>query len=284
MAKSTLTRGKTAFLDYYSALLPGLDIEHYLTRKNAPVLLVSPLYESELRQQFTKSRLSWKPLDWFPNAVYWPPEVQIGNALPGLTEGQLYSLNPASLLPLLALKPHSQDSILDTSAAPGGKTLAMLCLSHPHYPTIIANDASGPRSRRLQSVLKNFGFPDIPVINHPVQALPHVLTGHFDKILLDAPCSSEKHVFNSKLHLKLWSPNRIATLAHLQELLITTLEPMLKPGGTMVYSTCAINPSENEDVISHSLAKHPNLTLAGMSQTFPPTDPMFVTLLRKQLI
>lgn len=275
----TLSRSKAAFLDYYSRLFPTLDIDKYLKVSNPPILLISPLHKPEVEKQFRQNKLTWQPLGWFPHAIFWPQEVPPGTSLPGFKEGWLYSLNPSSLLPILALNPQSQDSILDACAAPGGKTLALLCLSSP---TIIAADASLPRFKRLKTTLKLFGFPRIPVIHSSVQALPYKLTGQFDKILLDAPCSSEKHVYNSKRFLKLWSPNRITTLSHLQQLLIDTLLPLLKPGGLLVYSTCAINPTENEEVISSTLSKHSNLSLKSMSYSIPPSDPMFVTTLSRQ--
>lgn len=274
--RRSLTESKAEFLDYYSKILPDLDLETYLTKKNPPVLLISPFHEPEIQKEFQKLHYSWLPLDWFPHTIYWPSEVQIGTPLPGFKEGWLYSLNPSSLLPILALHPHPKESILDASAAPGGKTLAMLVLGSP---TVIANDVSMPRFKRLRTTLKLFGYPDIPTTRHPVQALPHVLTGQFDKILLDAPCSSEKHVFNSKQHLKLWSPNRIATLAHLQKLLITTLLPLLKPNGILVYSTCALSHEENEDVVKNFRQIKPAQRYNDPDSGF---DPMFVAILARK--
>src|SRR3972149_7106782 len=100
--KSTLARGKAAFLEYYSRLHLVPDLESYLTAKNPPVLLVSPLHESETKKEFASHHLSWHPLDWFPHTISWPPEVKIGTPLPGLQPGWLSSLNPSSLLPCLA--------------------------------------------------------------------------------------------------------------------------------------------------------------------------------------
>ena len=277
MAKHTLSRGKAAFLDYYTRLFPTLDIDTYLSISNPPVLLVSPIHESEIKKQFLLNKYSWIPLSWFPHAIYWPKDILYGTSLPGFKEGWLYSLNPSSFLPVLALNPQSSDTILDACAAPGGKTLATQILGHP---TIVAADASLPRFKRLRSTLKLFGFPEIATVHSSVQALPYKLTGQFDKILLDAPCSSEKHVYNSKRFLKIWSENKITTLSHLQQLLVNTLLPLLKPGGLLVYSTCALNPSENEEVVSKTLSKHPNLALKSMSYSIPPSDPMFIAILQ----
>lgn len=278
MPKHTLTKGKSAFLDYYSQLFPNLDINKYLSTSNPPVLLVSPLHKSEIKKQFQQNKYSWSPLSWFPHAIYWPRLIQIGTPLPGFKEGWLYSLNPSSLLPVLALNAQPQDSILDACAAPGGKTLATKIQGNS---TLISADASLPRFKRLRTTLKLFGFPEIATVHSSVQALPYKLTGQFDKILLDAPCSSEKHVYNSKRFLKIWSENRIASLSHLQQLLIETLLPLLKPGGLLVYSTCAFNPFENEEVVTKVLTQHSNLYLKSLSYSIPPSDPMFVASLQK---
>jgi len=280
--KHTLTRGRQAFLDYYTKLLPQFDtpekLNAYLTTKNPQVILVSPIHESQISGLWHKSGLDWSPLPWFPHTLVWPKNVLPGTSLPGFREGWLYPLNPSSLLPVLAMQPQPGQSILDAAAAPGGKTLAILNFLYPKPVSLIANDVSLPRFKRLRTVLKRFGFPEVVTARHPIQALPHILTaGSFDKILLDAPCSSEKHVYNSKRHLKIWSENRITTLAHLQKLLVDSLLPLLKPGGTLVYSTCALAPQENEGVVEYTLSRHPELKFSPCHYPPPTTHPPIPT-------
>jgi 16S rRNA C967 or C1407 C5-methylase (RsmB/RsmF family) len=288
--KSTFNKGKTAFLEYYSQLLPQFsnpeDLEKYLSKNNPPVILVSSKHQEEIKKLWEKEKLDWKSLDWFPWALEWPKGVPIGTPLPGFKEGWLYALNRSSLLPVVALDPHPGEAILDACAAPGGKTAAIANIVGDRA-FVMANDASMPRFKRLRTVLKFFGSPDITTTNFSVQALTHTSPTTFDKILLDAPCSSEKHVFNSKKHLKIWSPNRSKTLAHIQEMLIDSLLPLLNTGGKLVYSTCALTPAENEEVITATLKKHPELKLSrdGMQRVNDFEgyfDPMFVaTLTRK---
>lgn len=277
---------KEEFLDYYCQILPQYTpetLEKYLSVRNPPILLVSPLHASDIQKLWAKAHLSYVPLDWFPSAVYWPSEAQLGTSLPGFLEGWLYAMNPSSLFPVLALGLKAGDSVLDASAAPGGKTLAMVNSLSPSHPDILANDVSFPRFKRLKTVLKLYGYPDIPALCHPIQALQYKLQpASFDKILLDAPCSSEKHVFNSKKHLKIWRPNRSLNLSHLQSLLLESLIPLLKPQGHLVYSTCSINPQENQDVINTILSKNPSLSQITFSNPVVLNmDPMFVAKLIK---
>lgn len=266
--KHTYNKGRFAFLEYYSRILPQFSspvhLESYLTAKNPPVLLFSPFHEAELKRLWKAQGLSWSPLPWFPQSLTWPPQVVIGTPLPGYSQGWIYSLNPASLLAVLALAPQTGESILDASAAPGGKTLGIAGRINLPLSVLVANDVSGPRFKRLRSVLKLFGYSDIPTWRLPIQTIAPNTDLRFDKILLDAPCSSEKHVFNSKRHIKIWSPKRISVLSKLQLHLLNSLLPLLKPDGTLVYSTCALAPQENEAVIASLLKNHPHLYLSKL--------------------
>ena len=77
----------------------------------------------------------------------------------------------------------------------------------------------------------------------------------YDKILLDAPCSSEAHVLTSEKHLKQWSVKRTKGLAQIQYKMLASALIALKPGGRLVYSTCSISPLENDDVIKKIISK-----------------------------
>lgn len=257
--KSMLTKGRAAFLDYYSKLLPQFSVPEltsYLTARNTPVLLISKIFEAKLVKSWQENRLTWAPLRWFPYTLLWPPEIPVGEILPGFSEGWIYPLNRSSLLPILWLSPQPGENILDACAAPGGKTLSIANQIDLNKTLLIANDPSFPRFKRLRTAIKLFGYPDISTWRFPAQAIAGNCQYTFDKILLDAPCSSEKHVFNSKRHLKIWSPNRIKKLSELQLSLIGSLLPLLRSGGTLIYSTCALTPEENERVIAKVLEKH----------------------------
>lgn len=266
-------KGKQAFLDYYSQFVP--DLESYLKIRNIPVLLFSPAHKNELQNLWHKAGLTWQPLEWFRGALEWPKEIEVGTYLPGYEQGWIYSLNRSSLLPVTILHPQKGELILDACAAPGGKSLAIL----ESGATLIANDVSMQRFKRLKTVLRLFGYPEVNAFQKPVQTLQYVYPGQFDKILLDAPCSSEKHVFNSKMHLKIWSVKRTSVLSQTQVQLVEALLPMLKSRGILVYSTCSISPLENENVVEKVLAKHPEVALLEtkkISISDINFDPMFV--------
>ena len=88
----------------------------------------------------------------------------------------------------------------------------------------------------------------------------------YDRILLDAPCSSDRHVLNSPEHLKVWSAKRVKRLAVEQGSLLASAVDALKPGGTVVYSTCALSPLENDDVVKKILKKRPSMRLQTIAE------------------
>jgi 16S rRNA C967 or C1407 C5-methylase (RsmB/RsmF family) len=124
-----------------------------------------------------------------------------------------------------------------------------------------ANDVSGQRRERLRRVLSEHLPLDIlarvTVTGYDASAwLLHEREG-FDRILLDAPCSSERHLLSSEKHLSTWTPSRSRHLAVRQFALLASAIEVVKVGGIVVYSTCSISPLENDEVVRKLLRKRP---------------------------
>ena len=95
----------------------------------------------------------------------------------------------------------------------------------------------------------------------------------FDRILLDAPCSSERHVMESEKYLAEWSQKRISHIAITQGSLLASAVDALKPGGQMIYSTCALSKMENDDVVRKILKKRKGkVRVLEMKPDIPGTD------------
>ncbi|PIP52908.1 hypothetical protein COX08_03870 [Candidatus Beckwithbacteria bacterium CG23_combo_of_CG06-09_8_20_14_all_34_8] len=251
--------GKTAFLDYYQNHFP-LKFDQIIQSfddKNPPVFLFNPQFEDQIRFLWGKSGLNFNKIEWFPYAVYWPQQIPFGEPVPGYEEKLIYPLNISSLLPIMALQPKQNEVILDACGAPGGKTLGIKFLGSNNR--IIANDISPIRRQRMRQTFGEFQLNDIDIWGRPAETIYQQYPNYFDKILLDAPCSSEKHVWNDIKYLKQWTPNRIKVL-HLRQLaLLGGLLLALKSGGILVYSTCAVNTLENEETVGELLQKKGNL-------------------------
>lgn len=175
-----------------------------------------------------------------------------------------YRLDAASVVAGLALRLAELgpgDEVLDACAAPGGKTL-VLAGRLPEGAAIVANELSSERRRRLSDVLDAHLPPGlrghVKVAGFDAAAAGGRLgeRGRFSAILLDAPCSSERHVLTSAKALDEWSPARVKSLAQRQWALLSSCFLMLKPGGSLVYATCALSPAENDGPLGRLLKKY----------------------------
>lgn len=171
------------------------------------------------------------------------------------------SVEAASVLPL-----HEASSILDMCAAPGGKTL-YLATHMPLNAILTCNEYSRERKRRLQQVLQEH-VPEqllerITITGRDAARWSRYEQAAYDRILLDAPCSSERHVLSSPVHLAQWTPARIRNLAQRQWSLLSGAWLVLKPGGFLVYSTCALSREENDGVICRLCKKYPDAVVCN---------------------
>lgn len=172
-----------------------------------------------------------------------------------------YYIDAASVLCAGCLPVGGAESILDMCAAPGGKTL-ILASRMDENAVLLANERSKDRYCRLSNVVKTF-LPEsvssrisLSCADGSVLCRNDKNRERFDSILLDAPCSSERHVFNDKKYLTQWTKNRVKSLSMAQWSLLSSAFLMLKSGGHILYSTCALADDENDGVISRLLKKY----------------------------
>lgn len=175
-----------------------------------------------------------------------------------------YVMNAASVLAARSLPLESARRILDMCAAPGGKAL-VLAERMPENAELVLNDRSNARRARLATVVKDY-LPSrlrerIRIIGQDGRKLGIKQPAAYDAILLDAPCSSEAHVLRDEKALSEWSITRSKRLAQDQYALLTSALEALRPGGFLLYSTCALSPLENDGVVDRLLVKkrHPVL-------------------------
>jgi 16S rRNA (cytosine1407-C5)-methyltransferase len=174
-----------------------------------------------------------------------------------------YFLDHASVLAAnsLRLPPAGEHTILDACAAPGGKTL-VIASAMPAGAQILANELSSERRRRLVEVLDSHLDKEkrerVRVSGFDAAAQGSRKSEHsrFAAILLDVPCSSEAHVLKDDKALAVWTPARPRNLARRQWALLSSAFLLLKAGGSLVYSSCALGSEENDQVISRLLDKY----------------------------
>lgn len=178
---------------------------------------------------------------------------------PSRTEGlcPYYILDLGSVFAAQALSISATDTVADFCAAPGGKTLILIENHQKPQPSrslFTANDRSATRRARLHRVLKDYLPPSIrekiQVRSHDASRWGKISPESCDRILLDVPCSSERHLLKQPTRLaRQWSPRQIKRLASLQKRLLHSAFEALRPQGELVYSTCALSSIENEEVV-----------------------------------
>jgi len=173
------------------------------------------------------------------------------------TDGKYYIQNLSSILATIILDPKEKETILDMCAAPGSKTTHIADITK-NRASVIANDNDMGRISDLQSVVDQFGAKVKVTLsdgkefgkNYPV---------YFDKVLLDAPCSGEGLIyFKGGDPLRFWSMDKVKRSIYEQKGLIVSAFKSLKHGKYMIYSTCTLEPEENEGVLTHLLSTFPN--------------------------
>ena len=169
-----------------------------------------------------------------------------------------YFLDSASVLAALCLPLENATDLLDLCAAPGGKTL-VLASRMDGDAKLSSNERSPERKHRLSTVVENCLPPEISerVITSCSDGATWCTRQSecFDRILLDAPCSSERHVIADPKYLNTWSPSRIKTVTTEQWALLSSAYRLLRPQGILLYSTCALCPEENDGMIERLYKK-----------------------------
>jgi 16S rRNA (cytosine967-C5)-methyltransferase len=219
--------------------------------------------------EFVARQFDWAPL------VFELTNHPALNTLPSFQKGLFYLQDPSTLLAPHALEAKPGEAILDMCAAPGGKTTYIAQLTS-NQASVVAEDA---QPARLSMVKENAARLGAKV---EIGAMPPNRT--FDRVLVDAPCSNTG-VLRRRVELR-WrlKDTEITRLASAQFSLLENAARRLNPAGTILYSTCSLEPDENETVVKSFLAAHPEFRLEmerGLVPTREGVDGAYVARLRR---
>lgn len=186
--------------------------------------------------------------------------------LESFRQGWFYIQDPSTLLAVRELRPQTGESILDLCAAPGGKTTFIAQLMK-NEGRIVAHDNVPDRLKLIQENIARLGVANVEVTS---TLDPRPAT--FDRILVDAPCSNTG-VLRRRVDLR-WriQPDEITRLRATQLDLLQKSAGRLRPGGTLVYSTCSLEPEENSALVQEFLATQPGFKLERERQLLPFVD------------
>ena len=194
-------------------------------------------------------------VDIAPQALVLEKAVSVFK-LPDFEQGACYVQDCSAQLAAYLLNPKEGELILDACSAPGGKTTHLSELAPKS--NIVALDNDEERLKRVQQNIDRFSIKNITILQGNAQTQDWWDGKLFDKILLDAPCSATGVIRRHPDIKLLRKPKDITALVALQKDILANLWPMLKPGGILLYATCSILKSENEEQMSCFLESYEN--------------------------
>jgi 16S rRNA (cytosine1407-C5)-methyltransferase len=174
--------------------------------------------------------------------------------------GRIYLQSISSMLPPLILKPAPGETILDIAASPGSKTsqIAAMMKNQGHIDAV---EPDFIRLERLKHNMELLGASIITCHQSEGQKFTPDRPAFYDRILADVPCSGEgRFNIHDKASYLNWKASELSRFSRLQKKLLVSAIQALKPGGTLVYSTCTLNPLENEEVVQ-SVIEEPALKI-----------------------
>lgn len=218
----------------------------------------------------TKANISAKALIDSPSAIQLDTPIPV-EQLPGFDQGLVSVQDISAQLSVALLDVENNMRVLDACAAPGGKAAHLLEMQDVQ---LLALDSDKERVQLLQNTFTRLQLK--ARVQHADATQPETWWDqqHFDRILLDAPCSGTGVIRRHPDIKLLRTAEDIEMLASKQSILLAKLWPLLKPGGLLLYATCSILPMENQDRIAHFLKDHPDalhlpiMADWGMAQTW----------------
>jgi NOL1/NOP2/sun family putative RNA methylase len=210
----------------------------------------------DVRAELEAAGLRLHDVPWMPEAHFVEPEERAALLeSKAYLEQRIYIQNLSSMVPPLLLDPQPGERILDLAAAPGSKTLQMACMMQ-NEGEIAAVELVKSRFFRLRDNLKAQGATNVRTFLRNGETVWRHRPEHFDRVLLDAPCSTEgRFRTDDPASYAYWSPRKTGEMVRKQRRLMFSAVQSLAVDGVLVYATCAFAPEENEGILQFVLDK-----------------------------
>src|SRR3989344_996317 len=269
---------KLAFIERYSALTDWEQFKKYSLSFLRRSIRINTFHGTVKDVKASIEKKGWvlTPIPWCKEG-FWIEHSGVGEEkrrdVGNLVEhhlGKIYVQEAASMIPPLVLQPKPGDIVLDMCAAPGSKTTQMGMMME-NRGLLVANDFKGLRLQSLGINLQRSGLTNCLI------SLMHgkrFFGFQFDKILVDAPCSGTGTIRKSLKTIRIWNAGMITKGARQKKELLENAFNNLRLGGELVYSTCSVEPEENEGVVDFLLKKFDNaeimkVKLPGLKTSSP---------------
>lgn len=208
-----------------------------------------------------------KPIPWTSDGFYYCGDDRPSKH-PFYYAGLYYLQEPSAMLPAESLPIEDGDIVLDSCAAPGGKS-TKLAVKLNGSGLLVSNDISASRANALLRNIERFGTKNAYVLSEDLTKLTKQYPNFFDKIIIDAPCSGEGMFRKDPDMLKNYQNDSPEKYHIIQKQIIEIAYQLLNPGGEMVYSTCTFDIQENEAVIYQLLCQHQDMEVLPILVEYP---------------
>ena len=259
------------FVDRLRDIIPSEHIGTCLASFSVPkrtAFRVNTLLASvdDVRAELDSFDVSQRSIPWLDIAFWVAPHHRDQLlSTDAFRDGRIYVQNPSSMLACLVLDPKPSETILDLAAAPGGKT-TMIAAMMGNEGVLSAVEPIRKRFFKLRDNLQRCGVTCVKTYMTDGRTVGRKTPKRFDRVLLDAPCSGESRFReDDPKSYQYWSDRKIREQSRKQVGLIKSAIRSLKPGGTLVYCTCAFSPEENELAVQKALRRFDNVQLESVT-------------------
>ena len=252
-------------------LLGREEAERFLDSDNqiAPITVqINPLKTTLelLTEELQQSGIAVRPHHWVPDCLELSGTGDLA-ALPSFREGKFLVQDPAARLVSLIAGIEPGQKVLDVCAAPGGKSISA-AFAMAGKGSIVACDLHENKLKRIQESAQRLGVNIIATQAADGRVFRPEWEAAFDTVLVDAPCSG-LGIIRKKPDTRYKKADDLFTLPVIQSAILDNAARYVRPGGTLVYSTCTILPEENEQVTQAFLAEHTDFTLEAFKLPQP---------------
>ena len=212
-------------------------------------------------------------IDWTDSGSY-VDDTYVFTKHPYYYAGLYYVQEPSAMTPAAWLGAKPGEKILDLCAAPGGKSTQIACDigrgdAFGGSGLLMSNDPSASRCKALLKNIELSGIPNVIVTSAMPDELAACYPEYFDRILVDAPCSGEGMFRKDRAVLNAYREHGPEYFSRIQKEVLTSAAAMLRPGGTLVYSTCTFSDLEDEKNIEWFIGSHPEFVIDRMTKLYP---------------
>lgn len=220
----------------------------------------------ELTEELTRAGVEVKPHSWVPGCFELSATGDL-TALPSFQAGKFLVQDAAARLTAWAAVPQPGMRVIDVCAAPGGKSFDA-AIAMGNQGSILSCDLHANKLQRIREGAERLGLTCITTTAADGRA-PHAdWVESADLVLVDVPCSG-LGIIRKKPDIRYKNPNLLMNLPVLQTAILNNAATYVKPGGTLIYSTCTILPEENQQVTDAFLAEHPSFSRESFSLPAP---------------